>query len=581
LKRALADLFAQALARLPTDLVPDSARPAAIVIDRTRDKTHGDFACNLAMVMAKAAGRKPRELAEALVAALPASPLVVKVEIAGPGFINLFLAPDAKQQTVRAVLAEGAAYGRSTMGGGRKVLIEFVSANPTGPMHVGHGRNAAHGDTVANLMDFAGFKVTREYYINDAGRQTDILAVSLWVRYLELCGEAIPLPANAYPGDYIIRSAERLKAAHGAAFHRTAAEVLTDLPPDEPAGGDKDTYIDAFAARARALLGTGYDTLKRAGLADQLADIRATLDAFGVRFDRWQSERELVEANMVQHAVDELAKHGAVYESEGALWLATSKLGDEKDRVLRRADGTWTYFAADVAYHVAKVEQGYDLLIDVWGADHHGYIARVRAAIEALAGRGKDFEVALIQFVTLASGRMGKRSGNFVTLKDLIDEAGRDATRFFYLNRSNDQHLEFDIELARSQSNDNPVYYVQYAHARICSVFRQAAERGVVHDAARGLANLGRLTESHETDLIEQLARFPELIELAARDRAPQVLAHQARELAMAFHTYYNSHQFLVEDEALRDARLCLVTATQVVLRSSLTLLGVAAPESM
>jgi arginyl-tRNA synthetase len=331
----------------------------------------------------------------------------------------------------------------------------------------------------------------------------------------------------------------------------------------------------------KRLLGDDYAVLRQFGLDEQLADIRATLDSFGVRFDRFQSERALLDAGAIEHGIEALKAKGFVYEKDGATWLATEKLGDEKDRVLVRADGAHTYFAADVAYHVAKVERGYDLLIEVWGADHHGYIARVRAAIEALAGRGKDFEVALIQFVTLASGRMGKRSGNFVTLKDLVAEAGKDATRYFYLNRSNDQHLEFDVELARSQSNDNPVFYVQYAHARVCSVFRQLAEKGLSWDAANGRAHLDRLTAPHEQDLLRTLARWPEVVALAARERAPHHLPHFLREVANGLHTYYNAEKFIVDDAALRDARLALVAATRVVIQNGLKLLGVNAPESM
>lgn len=582
MKTHLEDLVARALAALPAELLPRAACPARVTVERTRDRAHGDFACNVALVLARAARTRPRELAQAIVAALPASEHVARVEIAGPGFINFFLAPVAYHETVREILARGADFGRSSLGGGARVIVEFVSANPTGPLHVGHGRNAAYGDALANLLAATGHVVHREYYINDAGRQADILAVSVWLRYLERCGETVAFPASGYPGEYVKDIAARLYERDAERYRRPATELARGLPRDEAEGGDREAYIDALIARMRGLLGADdFEVVQRTALEAQIADIRATLEAFGVRFDRWYSERELVRGGAVEHALAALRARGHVYEKEGAVWLATERLGDEKDRVLVREDGSYTYFASDVAYHLDKVERGFDRLIDVWGADHHGYIARVRAAIEALTGRGDRFEVALIQFVTLAQGRMGKRSGNFVTLKDLLRDAGRDATRFFYLNRSNDQHLEFDVELARSQTNENPVFYVQYAHARICSVFKQLGERGLAWNRERGLAALGRLVESHEDALMTSLARFPEIVELAATSRAPHHVAHYLRELANDFHTYYNAHPFLVEDEMLRDARLALVAATREVLRNGLALLGVSAPESM
>jgi len=584
LKDQIEALFAQALSKLPDELALRE-RSVRIGVERTRDPAHGDFACNLAMALAKPLGLKPRDLAAQLIAAFPNSPLVAKLEIAGPGFINVFLVADAQHALVGQILDAGPRFGRadasSGKGDGRKVLIEFVSANPTGPLHVGHGRQAAFGDALANILDAVGLVVTREYYVNDAGRQADILALSVWLRCLEAAGQPVKFPVNAYPGDYIKASAATLRAAHGDRFLRPWADAVAGVPPDEPAGGDKDAHADALIANAKRLLGADYAVLRQSGLDDQLVAIKATLVDFGVKFDRFQSERALLDAGAIEHGVEALRAKGFVYDKDGATWLSSEKLGDEKDRVLIRADGAHTYFAADVAYHVAKVERGYDLLIEVWGADHHGYIARVRAAIEALAGRGKDFEVALIQFVTLASGKMGKRSGNFVTLKDLLDETGRDATRFFYLNRSNDQHLEFDIELARSQSNDNPVFYVQYAHARICSVFRQLAEKGLAWDAANGRAHLARLDTEHEQALLRTLARYPERVALAARERAPHHLPHYLRELANDFHSYYNSQQFIVDDAALRDARLCLVAATKVAIANGLALLGVSAPERM
>jgi arginyl-tRNA synthetase len=582
LKDHIQQLISQALSDLPADILDrDAARSAVVHVERTRDRAHGDFASNIAMALAKAARRKPRDLAESLVAALPASDRIARVEIAGPGFINFFLTPAAYHGEIAQVLELAEQYGRAAQGSGHRVLVEFVSANPTGPLHVGHGRNAAYGDSVARLLQAAGHEVGTEYYINDAGRQTDILAVSAWLRYLERAGQTPHFPASGYPGDYIRDIAGVLFEREGERFLRPASEIEHGLPVDAPEG-DKETYIDALIGRARELLGDeDYRLIQREALEAQLASIRSTLDGFNVHFDRWYSERELVEHGAVAHALDLLRERGHVYEKDGAVWLRTSELGDEKDRVLVRDDGSYTYFASDVAYHVDKLERGFDELIDVWGADHHGYIARVRAAIEALTGRGDQFTVALIQFVTLASGRMGKRSGNFVTLRELIEEAGTDATRFFYLNRSNDQHLEFDIELARSQTADNPVYYIQYAHARVASVFRQLEEKGLAFDRKLGLAGLDRLSESHEDELLVSISRFPEMVESAAANRAPQLMAHYLRQLANDFHTYYNAHTFLVEDAALRNARLCLVSAARQVIANGLALLGVSAPDTM
>ncbi|HEY1076704.1 MAG TPA: arginine--tRNA ligase, partial [Fontimonas sp.] len=469
LQELLSTALKRTLAQAGTALAP------TIQLDATKDAKFGDFQTNLALQLAKALGKPPRAVAEQLVKQLPDSSRVSKVEVAGPGFINFYLAPAAFQAVVDEVLQQGDAYGRDDSGIKGRIMVEFVSANPTGPMHVGHGRGAAYGDAMSNLLAATGWTVWREYYINDAGRQVDILAISTWVRYLELCGETLPFPRRGYPADYIRRAAQKIKDAHGEQFRHAAAAVLADLP-EEPVAAEgasdkekdaiklrQESYADALIQRAKALLGDGYATIVRSALDDQLGVIRATLQAFNVRFDQWSSEAALVGSGFVQKALQRLGDKGLIYEKDGAQWMKTEAFGDEKDRVLVKADGAATYFCNDLAYHIDKLDRGYPLLMDVWGADHHGYIARVRAAIEALTERKDALNVQLIQFVTLSSGRMGKRSGNFVTLQDLIDEAGTDATRFFYLTRSHDQHLEFDIDLARSQSNDNPVYYVQYA----------------------------------------------------------------------------------------------------------------------
>jgi arginyl-tRNA synthetase len=584
LKYLIERLVQTALAALPAEL-RDFGSTATPLIERTREAAHGDFATNVALQLAKSARRKPRELAQAIVDRLPASELVSRVEIAGPGFINFHLAPAAYHAELLRLAELGAAYGRSRLGGGRRVMVEFVSANPTGPLHVGHGRGAAYGATVANLLDATGHAVHREYYINDFGRQMDILAASVWLRYLERCGERFEFPSNGYRGDYLLPIAEQLVASEARALVRPAAEVFRGLPPDAPAG-DKDIHIDAVIARARELLGgAGWARVFDLGLADILADIRDDLAEFGVVYDQWFSERSLSEQNAIGHALDLLRKNGVVYQKDGAEWFRATDFGDEKDRVVVRANGATTYFASDIAYHLNKRERGFEQLVDILGADHHGYLARVRAGLVAMGQPAECLEVRLLQFVTLYRGgqkaQMSTRSGEFVTLRELRTEVGNDAARFFYVMRSNDQHLDFDLELAKSHSNDNPVYYIQYAHARVCSVMRQLAERGHAYDAAQGRASLARLGESHELALLTSLSRYPEVVELAALQRAPHMLVHYLRELANDFHTYYNAHTFIVEDAPLRDARLTLVLGLRQVIANGLALLGVSAPESM
>ncbi|MGQ0658664.1 MAG: arginine--tRNA ligase [Chromatiales bacterium] len=593
MKRELRTLLTEAITELTAQGALSISTTPAVQIERTRDPDHGDFSSNLALMLAREAGHKPRELAEKIRAAMPPSKLVDKVLIAGPGFINFFLRQEAYQSVVADVMAAGADFGCDSSAQRGKILVEFVSANPTGPMHVGHGRGAAYGDSLCNILAASGWDVHREYYINDAGRQADILAVSIWVRYLQRCGETLPFPARGYPGDYTRDIAERLYASHGEALRAPAKRILQSLPAD-PAiqasaseeekarvKGQQERYIDALVQRARDLLGESFGTLQQSALDDQLAEIRATLDAFGVRFDEWCSEKRLVASGAVRKAMERLRAGGHVYEQDGAVWLRTTTFGDEKDRVLIKADGSATYFGNDLAYHVDKLDRGYTRLLDVWGADHHGYIARVRAAIEAITGRRDALQVQLVQFVTLSSGRMGKRSGNFVTLKELISEAGKDATRYFYLLRSHDQHLEFDLDLAKSASSENPVYYVQYAHARICSVFRQLAEKGMQWNPARGSGRLACLTEPQEQALLITLSRYPEVVEQAAVGREPHQIAHHLVSLANDFHAYYNAHRFLTAREDLRDARLNLCAATRQVLCNGLALLGVSAPEVM
>jgi arginyl-tRNA synthetase len=586
LKTLIEALLKRALDSLPEDLVAGTARGVGIEVENTRDAQHGDFASNLAMRLGKATRQNPRKVAQALVAALPSSDAIDKVEIAGAGFINFFLKSGAYTLEIAKVFKDGESYGRSLMGAGRRVQVEFVSANPTGPLHVAHGRHAAFGASVSNLLEAVGYEVEREYYINDAGRQTDILAVSAWLRYLERCGEHFAFPSNAYVGEYLVAVGEKLFAAAGTALKHAASEVFKDLPPDEPQGGDKDVYIDALMTRARALIGdAAFERVLKTSLDGIVGDIREDLAEFGVTFDCWFSERSLSDSGAIDRSIDTLKKSGHAYLRDGALWFKSTDLGDEKDRVIVRDNGIKTYFASDIAYVLNKLERGFEHLIYIWGADHHGYIARLRAALVALGGPPERFEVLLMQIVSLFRGgekaKMSKRSGDYVTLRDLRKEVGNDAARLFYVMRSNDQHLDFDMELAKSRSNENPVYYIQYAHARVSSVLRQLKERGLAHDIEHGIASFAKLTEPQEQQLIKRISAYPEVVKQCAVQRAPHSLVHYLRDLANDFHTYYSAHQFIVEDSGSRDARLDLALATQTVIRNGLKLLGVSAPDTM
>jgi len=585
LKVELEQLIADAVATLVGTLLPQPVDRDSVVVERTRDAGHGDYACSLALKLARSARKPPRVIAEAIVAALPASPLLARAEVAGAGFINFYLARDAQTAVLSRVLSEGERYGESASGNRDKVLLEFVSANPTGPLHVGHGRQAAYGATLGNLLRAAGFQVWQEYYINDGGRQMDILTVSTWVRYLQRLGEAVEFPANGYRGDYVQSIATLIERQHGHGFMRPAADVGAQLPPDAPVG-DKERHIDALIERMRALLGNdGFSAVLDIALEAMLGDIRDDLTGFGVRFDRWYSERDLLRSGAVDRAVARLEAQGHLYRKEGATWFRASQFGDDEDRVLVRANGQPTYFAPDIAYHLEKRERGYVRLIDVLGADHHGYVARVRGALMAMGEPGDCLEAPLIQFVSLFRGGekvpMGKREAQFVTLRQLREEVGNDACRLFYLMRSHDQHLDFDLELAKSRSNENPVYYLQYAHARIASVRRQLEARGLTFDQALGLERLSLLDSPFEQAVLSALSRYPEVLAHAAAVRAPHQLVHFLRELANAFHSWYNAAPFIVEDPALRNVRLALAFATQQVLANGLRLLGVSAPESM
>jgi arginyl-tRNA synthetase len=586
---SLKDRIAAQLADAIATVAPDTC--IDITLERPKNPAHGDFSSNAAMQLAKPLRRNPRELAQAIIDALPASGLIARAEVAGAGFINFHLFPAAWAATVSRVRAAGDAYGRCAIGAGRRVLVEFVSANPTGPLHVGHGRGAAFGATLANVLEATGHAVSREYYVNDAGRQMDILATSTWLRYLESFGVAIPFPSNGYQGEYVRVMARTIRDEHGARYVRDAASVLEGVPPrpDDArvAGGDpeavrqNEAHLDGLIAAAKRLLDLDYAYFHGFVLNEQLADCRHDLAEFGVTFDTWFSEKSLFDTGEVALAVARLEAAGHLYEQDGALWFRSTHFGDEKDRVVRRANGEFTYFASDIAYHLNKFERGFDTAIDVWGADHHGYIPRVRAALGALDLDADRLVVALVQFAVLYRGgqkvQMSTRSGSFVTLRELREEVGNDAARFFYVLRKSDQHLDFDLDLAKSQSNENPVYYIQYAHARLMSVF---AEWGGERETLAG-ADLTRLTGTHELAVMKRLADYPEIVASAATELAPHLIAYYLKDLAADLHAWYNAEKFLVDDLATRHARLALADAVRQVIANGLGLLGVSAPEQM
>lgn len=586
MKQTIEHLLRQALmslqqsGELPADL------DVEVRVDNAKDASHGDYASNLALVLAKPCRQAPRKIAESLVQALGTNSFIEKIEIAGAGFINFFIKTSARALVISEVLAKAYEFGRSAIGNGQKVLVEFVSANPTGPLHVGHGRGAAFGATLANVLRAAGYNVDSEYYVNDAGRQMNILAASVWLRYLELASEPVVFPANAYKGEYVYEIARHIWDEHNKKYVHAWSSVAADLPPDEPQGGDKELYIDAMINKASALLSVdGFALFHQYALNTVLDDIKEDLAEFGVHFNTWFSEQSLFENGSIEKGIQALKDGGHTFEKAGALWFKATGFGDEKDRVLVRANGQTTYFASDVAYHWNKYDRGYDRVIDIFGADHHGYVTRVRSAVTALGHDQSALDVLLVQFAILYRGgervQMSTRSGSFVTLRELREEVGNDAARFFYAARKPEQHMDFDLDLAKSESNDNPVYYIQYAHARICSVLRQLKERELAWDKAVGLDNVNLLGQQHEVALISLLCRYSEVIESAAATCEPHYLAYYLRELANGLHSYYNAVQLLCEQEELRYARLCLLEAVRQVLSNGLELLGVSAPESM
>ncbi len=561
MKPQIAELLSAAVTTLKTQgTLPADLEPR-IQIENTRDKAHGDLATNLAMMLAKPAGKNPRELAQLLVAALPVNTLVAKTDIAGPGFINFYLSEASTASLVQAVLEQREQYGRNNDGAGRKVQVEFVSANPTGPLHIGHGRGAAVGDCLCRLLQATGWDVTREFYYNDAGAQINNLALSVQARCKGLTPDDASWPEDGYRGEYIVELA--------ASFMRG----------------------DTVRSEDQSFTGTGnaddLEAIRHFAVAYLRHEQDLDLKAFGVDFDVYFLESSLYTDGKVENAVQRLIANGYTYEEGGALWLRTTDFGDDKDRVMRKTDGGYTYFVPDVAYHLDKWNRGFTRVVNEQGADHHSTITRVRAGLQALnAGIPQGWpDYVLHQMVTVMRGgeevKISKRAGSYVTLRDLIDEVGRDATRYFLAARKADSQLTFDIDLARSQSSDNPVYYIQYAHARVCSIFRKLAEAGQSWNAETGLAALSALTLDSEKDLIVKLGRFPEVVSNAANNNEPHMVATYLRELAGDFHAWYNAEKTLVDDENLRNGRLALAEAVRQVVANGLGLLGVSAPEEM
>jgi len=592
MKQLVADILLTVVKQLKLNGFLASDFEPRIVVENSKDKAHGDFATNLAMMLTKPIGKPPREVAQLIIDHLPESDEIIKVEIAGPGFINFFVDESAKYSVIKKILNQKEKFGSSDLGQGKKVLVEFVSANPTGPLHVGHGRGAAYGASLSNLLQVAGFDVSNEYYVNDAGRQMDILTTSTWLRYLELNAQKITFPSNGYKGAYVADIAKELLAEHGDKFVISSEEVLKDVSADElkngdgeTLSGDKEKHIDDLNVNAKKLLGdANYRIIFDKALNLILADIKQDLVGFKVEFDEWFSERSLMDTGDIDAAIKKLQDANKIYEKNGALWFRSTDYGDEKDRVVVRDNGLKTYFASDIAYHLNKLQRGFDILIDVWGSDHHGYVPRVKAGMEAMGTNADALEVLLVQFAILyRSGEklgMSTRSGQFVTLRELREEVGADAARFFYVQRKSEQHMDFDLDLAKSQSNDNPVYYIQYAHARICRVFELAKEKGFSTEVSAEKLPGGDTLEQ-ESHLATLLGRYPDIINRAAKAREPHQIAYYLKDLAHGLHSYYNACQFIVDDNDIRNQRFALITAVRQVLKNGLAIIGVSAPESM
>ncbi len=578
LEKAVSDLQRKKI--FPKEIKPQ------INFERTRSKEHGDFSTNLALTLAKPLSKPPREIAQQLIDVIIESSHVEKVEIAGPGFLNFFLTQNCRRQVIKQVLKQGSSFGDNNFGNNKKITVEFVSANPTGPLHVGHGRGAAYGASLANVLAKCGYQVQKEYYVNDNGRQMDILAVSVWLRYIELCGVPVVFPDNGYQGGYIVDIARIVRKKYGDKFLYKSQDIYEGVPVDEKDGGDKEAHIDGLIVNAKNLLDKkGYDKIFQIALKNILSGIKTDLEGFNVEYESWFSEKQLHDSDTIDRALDKLKENNYLYEKEGAVWFMATHFGDDLDRVVERENGQKTYFASDIAYLMNKFERGFEGALYVFGADHHGYIARLKAAAKGMGINPDNIEIVLTQFANLVSKgkkvQMGTRSGNFISLSQLVKDVGVDAARFFYVMRSHDQHMDFDIDLAKSQTNDNPVYYIQYAHARICSIFNKLEQQAMQHNKEIGLASLHMLNTEQEQTLLRTISSYPEILTAAARTRAPHLVANYLREIAQNFHSYYNAHQVGIEDENLRNARLSLCKATRIIIANGLQLLGASAPKTM
>lgn len=562
-----------------------------IELERCKDPAHGDFATNLAMRYAKIFKMNPKELADQIVVSVPLIESVASMEVAGPGFVNIRLSHDSETAVLKTIMEQGDSYGRHKALQPQKILLEYVSANPTGPLHVGHGRGAAFGDTLANVLRANGHEVDEEYYVNDAGRQMDILALSVYWRYLEKQQKASALPKGLYQGEYVFELAEQLKETVGENLAYALEDWLSEMPQDwseaQIEAGARDVFIDQAIADLKAKLGEAdYRKVFDVALEAMVADIREDLAQFGVEFARWYSERSLYDEHKVEKALDILQEQGFLYEKEGAMWFRATDFGDEKDRVVRRENGVTTYFASDIAYHLDKYERGYDEMIDIFGADHHGYMARVRASLAALDLDPSQLKIILVQFAVLYKDgqkmQMSTRSGEFVTLRALREAVTSDAARFFYVMRRPEQHLDFDMDLAVSHSKDNPFYYVEYAHARTCRVLEKAESEGLLTSDKLGLEYRLKLKLKEEKMLLKELARYPEVVLSAGEQYSAHPIVNYLRELAGAWHHYYDAgHKLLHDDETIRAPRLTLTAAVQQVLRNALAIIGVKALDKM
>ncbi|MCY4228305.1 MAG: arginine--tRNA ligase [Gammaproteobacteria bacterium] len=578
MKEKVLELVSQALASLQQQGRFLNADPQSIIIERPRSGPHGDFTTNLAMQLASKQKVSPRECAQSIVDSMPSCEILERCEIAGPGFINFYVHSEAYLDLIDEIREAGPDYGRSRIENSPKVLIEFVSSNPTGPLHVGHGRGAAYGDALARTMSYAGYDVEREYYVNDAGRQMDTLTVSIWIRYLEELGLVSEFPARGYQGDYIRNIGKRLLEEHQKRFAVHAETLFQDLPEDD------EENIDELINRAKSSLDDDYQILFDMASQSMVQDIKQDLAEFGVVFDQWFHESQLVHNGDIEAALERLEKNGYLYVKDGATWFRSTDFEDDKDRVVVRANGSKTYFASDIAYHYNKAERNYDQVINVFGADHHGYTKRIEASFQALGNPADRLEFLMVQFAVLYRGSakvsMSTRGGEFVSLRELREEVGNDAARFFYVLRRSDQHMDFDLDLAKSESAENPVFYIQYAHARISSVFQQVKGRGMETPDNRQPA-YRLLIEKQETELLKTLSQFPDTVVNAAQTRTPHQVAYYLRNLAQLFHAYYNEHPFLSSEDELRLARLGLIDAVRVVIANGLGILGVSAPTSM